>query len=245
LTGIGRLFFRSPVRDFHCGLRGFRKAAIDALDLRTSGMEFASEMIVRATLRQLRVTEVPTFLSRDGRSRPPHLRSWRDGWRHLRFLFMYAPRWLFLYPGLALVLLGFFAMSVVLPGPLKIGSIVFDVHTLIMAMAAILVGSQMVIYFLMAKQFAVNNRILDEEPFFVAFRRVASLERTVMFGTILTLLGIGGVVGAIAEWGSVEFGRLDYAWMMRLVIPSVTAIGLGVQAIFAGFLSSILDLDVR
>ncbi len=133
LTGIGRLFFKSPVGDFHCGLRAFRKDAIDGLALRTLGMEFATEMIVKATAFGLRVTEIPTTLSADKRDRPPHLRTWRDGWRHLRFLFLYSPRWLFLYPGIALCALGLVVSALLLPGPRRIGSVGFDVHTLLFA----------------------------------------------------------------------------------------------------------------
>jgi hypothetical protein len=245
LSGIGRLFFRSPIGDFHCGLRAFRREAIDILELRTAGMEFASEMIVKATLKGLRITEVPTFLSADGRSRKPHLRSWRDGWRHLRFLFMYAPRWLFLYPGLLLVLAGFGMMALVLPGPLTLGSVVFDVHTLIVAMTAVLVGSQTAIYFFMAKRFAITTGNIQVAPKLTAILRLASLERAVSVGATLSLLGIGGMMWAVSSWANVAFGELDYEWMMRLVIPSATAIGLGVQMIFAAFLSSILEMKAN
>lgn len=190
LTGIGRLFFSSPIRDFHCGLRGFNKASIQALDLRTSGMEFASEMVVKGTLRHLRITEVPTTLSPDVRSRPPHLRSWSDGWRHLFFLLMYAPRWLFLYPGLALIALGITMMLAMLPGPLRFGSVVFDVHTILVAMAAILVGSQTITFFLLAKRFAINERLLPDDSKFRAFRNLVSLERAVAAGLAMIAVGV-------------------------------------------------------
>ncbi len=245
LTRIGRIFFKSPIRDFHCGLRGFDKAAIEALDLRTTGMEFASEMVVKATLGGLRIAEVPTTLSPDGRSRRPHLRSWRDGWRHLRFLLMYAPRWLFLYPGLALAGFGAAIMAAVLPGPLRLGSVVFDVHTLLVAMAAILVGSQTVIFFLLAKRFAVNEGLLPDSRGFRLYQRLVSLERAVAAGLAMMLFGLGGIAWAVKLWGDAAFSDLDYTWMMRLVIPSVTVLALGVQSIFAGFLSSILDLKLR
>ncbi|HEY9721799.1 MAG TPA: glycosyltransferase family 2 protein, partial [Oscillatoriaceae cyanobacterium] len=142
LTGIGKLFFGSPCGDFHCGLRAFDRAAIEGLQLRTLGMEFASEMVVKATLHGLRIAEVPTRLAKDGRSRPPHLRSWRDGWRHLRFLLMYSPRWLFFYPGASLVLLGLFLMALVLPGPRHVGMATLDVHTLYVAAGMVLLGVQ-------------------------------------------------------------------------------------------------------
>jgi glycosyltransferase involved in cell wall biosynthesis len=245
LTGIGRLFFSSRIGDFHCGLRGFSKEAIERLDLRTTGMEFASEMVVKATLANLHITEVPTTLSPDGRNRAPHLRSWRDGWRHLRFLLMYSPRWLFLYPGLALIALGLLANALVLPGPLHVGSVIFDVHTLIIAMSAILVGTQIVIFFLLAKQYATKAGLLPLSPRYGWFLRIMSLERAVILGSLLLVLGAAGIVGAVVLWENKSFGVLDYREMMRLVVPSVTLLGLGVQFIMGGFLSSILDLGVR
>ncbi|HUJ71047.1 MAG TPA: glycosyltransferase family 2 protein, partial [Verrucomicrobiae bacterium] len=154
LTGIGRLFFRSPCRDFHCGLRGFNREAILKLDLRTTGMEFASEMVVKATLNKLKVTEVPTTLSPDGRSRPPHLRSWRDGWRHLRFLLLYSPRWLFLYPGFGVMLVGLLGGLWLLRGPLTVGNVGFDVQTLLYCAAAVIIGFQAVVFAVFTKIFA-------------------------------------------------------------------------------------------
>jgi Glycosyl transferase family 2 len=245
LTSIGRLFFHSPVGDFHCGLRGFNKASIAALDLRATGMEFASEMVVKATLGELRIGEVPTTLSPDGRNRPPHLRSWRDGWRHLRLLLIYAPRWLFLYPGVTLTALGLAGMLVVLPGPLRVGSVVFDVHTLLIAMAAILVGSQTMMFFLLAKWFTINQGILPQGAAFQAFRRLVTLERAAVVGALAVAIGSAGIVWAVILWASAVFGQLDYSWMMRLVIPSVTLLAVGVQVILFGFLTSILDLKTR
>ena len=169
LSGIGRLFFTTSIRDFHCGLRGFNRRAIEGLQLRTTGMEFASEMVVKASLADLRIAEVPTTLSPDGRSRPPHLRSWRDGWRHLRFLLLYAPRSLFLFPGIAMVSFGLLVCALVLPGPLKTGSVVFDVHTLIIGSSSIIVGTQVVICFLLAKQYATNVGLLPLGANFTAY----------------------------------------------------------------------------
>ncbi len=245
LTGIGRAFFDSPIGDFHCGLRGFDRAAVRSLSLRTTGMEFASEMVVKATLARLRIAEVPTTLSPDGRSRPPHLRTWHDGWRHLRFLLMYAPRWLFLYPGLVLVGFGLLACGLVLPGPLRIGSVVFDVHTLIIGMTAILVGTQVLIFFLLAKQYAIDAGLLRMGPKYHAFRRLVTLERGMVLGGSLAALGTLGILGAVVVWGDESFGPLDYTHMMRLLIPAVTSLAVGVQVIMASFLSSILDLKVR
>jgi hypothetical protein len=245
LSTVGRMFFSSAVGDFHCGLRGFNRHAVERLNLRTTGMEFASEMVVKATLAELRITEVPTTLSPDGRSRPPHLRSWRDGWRHLRFLLMYAPRWLFLYPGLSLVALGLLAFVLVLPGPFRLGSVSLDVHTLVVGMAAIVVGAQVLMFFVLAKQYAIGAGLLQIGPNFEAFRRTASLERGVTFGLILTGVGVAGIIGAVVIWGDNSFGMLDYTQMMRLVVPSVTLIAVGVQVIMGAFLFSILDLKVN
>jgi glycosyltransferase involved in cell wall biosynthesis len=242
LTWFGQLFFGSPVGDFNCGLRGMRKTAIANLGLLTIGMEFASEMVVKSTFRGLKIEEVPTTLSPDGRSRPPHLKSWRDGWRVLRFLLLYSPRWLFLLPGLALVAAGLLTMAIVLPGPLLLGSVVFDVHTLVVAMGAILVGSQMALFFLLAKQYAGNEGLLPESERFSDYRRWVSLEKSIVVGLIFIVLGTVLLGWAVFLWAGADFGDLDYSWMMRLVIPSVTMIALGFQIMFAGFFSSILDI---
>ena len=244
LSGIGRAFFPTTIGDFHCGLRGFRKAAIEDLNLRTTGMEFASEMVVKAALAKLRITEVPTTLSPDGRSRPPHLRSWRDGWRHLRFLLLFAPRSLFLYPGLAMIVFGLVAYGLVLPGPLHLGSVVFDVHTLIVGMMAIIVGTQVVVFFLLAKQHAIDAGLLPIGANFSAYRRIARLEYALLLGGGLVLLGLLGILAAVADWGSRSFGALDYSRMMRLVVPAVTMLAVGVQIAMGAFLSSILDLKL-
>jgi hypothetical protein len=244
LSAIGRMFFATSVRDFHCGLRGFDKRAIQGLNLRTTGMEFASEMVVRASLAQLRITEVPTTLSPDGRSRPPHLRSWHDGWRHLRFLLMFAPRSLFLYPGIAMILFGLLACALVLPGPLRMGSVVFDVHTLVIGMASIIVGTQVLVFFLLAKQHAISVGVLPIGDNFAAFRRWFRLEYALLFAGALVLLGVSGILVAIFDWSAHSFGKLDYARMMRLVVPAVTLLAVGVQVAMGAFLSSILDLKI-
>lgn len=242
LTWFGQLFFGSPVGDFNCGLRGMRRSAITDLGLQTIGMEFASEMVVKATFRGLKIDEVPTTLSPDGRSRPPHLKSWRDGWRVLRFLLLYSPQWLFLHPGLALVAAGLVIMSIVLPGPLLLGSVVFDVHTLVVAMGAILVGSQMALFFVLAKQYAGNEGLLPEGERFSGYRRWVSLEKAIVAGLIFIILGTVLLGWAVFLWAGSDFGDLDYSWMMRLVVPSVTMIALGFQVMFAGFFASILDI---
>ncbi len=245
LSMIGRLFFRSNVRDFHCGLRGISKEAFSKLDIQTTGMEFASEMVVKAVLRGMMISEVPTTLSPDGRDRAPHLRTWRDGWRHLRFLLMYAPRWLFLYPGLVLMGVGLFAMMAILPGPLQLGSIVFDVHTLVVAMGAIVVGGQVTLFYLLAQRYAVTTGLLPETSSSRVIQPYMRLEFVVVLGSALFVTGTAGLIYAVYLWSITSFSQLNYSWMMRLVVPSVATMAFGVQAVFAGFLGSILDLKVN
>ena len=243
LTGIGRLFFRSPCGDFHCGLRGFSKAAIQRLDLRTTGMEFASETVVKASLHGLRITEVPTTLSVDGRNRPPHLRSWRDGWRHLRFLLLYSPRWLFLYPGLLLMLIGTVVSGWLLVGPRVVDGITLDVHTFLYAAIAIVIGYQTVIFAIFTKVFAITERLLPEDPRLKTLFRYIKLETGIVAGVILLAAGIGLSVYALSFWSSTSFGPLDPSRTLRLVIPAVTLIALGLQTVLSSFFLSILGLE--
>lgn len=243
LTGIGRLFFRSPCGDFHCGLRGFSKAAIQRLDLRTTGMEFASETVVKASLHGLRITEVPTTLSVDGRNRPPHLRSWRDGWRHLRFLLLYSPRWLFLYPGLLLMLIGTAVSGWLLVGPRVVDGITLDVHTFLYAAIAIVIGYQTVIFAIFTKVFAITERLLPEDPRLKRLFRYIKLETGIVAGALLLAGGIGLSVYALSFWSSTSFGPLDPLRTLRLVIPAVTLIALGLQTVLSSFFLSILGLE--
>jgi hypothetical protein len=245
LSGIGRLFFSIKVGDFHCGLRGFKRSAILTLDLRTTGMEFASEMVVKASLRGLRITEVPTVLHPDGRTRPPHLRSWRDGWRHLRFLLMYSPRWLFFYPGIALVALGMMGMMLLLPGPLTVGAVTFDIHTLLLSGTAIILGTQAIAFAILAKQFAINTGLLPLSARFSLVLERHSLEILVGGGILLVLFGTVGIVYTLMIWGTTQFGSLEPVQMMRLLVPSVTLLAVGFQTILAGFFKGILDLPIQ
>lgn len=245
LTGIGKLFFGSACGDFHCGLRAFRRDAILNLDLRTTGMEFASEMIVKATLAKLRIEEVPTTLSRDGRDRPPHLRSWRDGWRHLRFLLLYSPRWLFFYPGALLALLGALLMLWLLPGARRVGAVTLDVHTLLYAAAAVLLGYQAIVFGLFTKIFAISEGLLPEDARLNRLFRFITLETGLVAGALLLLLGVFGTLRAVWLWNGAGFGPLDYGRTMRLAIPSVLALTLGCQTIFASFFLSVLGLRRR
>lgn len=243
LTGIGRLFFPTPVRDFHCGLRGFNKAAIQRLDLRTTGMEFASETVVKASLHKLRITEVPTKLAVDGRSRPPHLRSWRDGWRHLRFLLLYSPRWLFLYPGLLLMLVGSIISGWLLLGPRVVEGVTLDVHTLLYAAMAIVIGYQTVIFAIFTKVFAITEGLLPEDPRLKVLFRYVTLETGIVAGSLLFLAGMGLSIYGFTSWSATSFGPLDPSVTLRLVIPAVTLIMIGLQTILSSFFLSILGLE--
>lgn len=245
LTAIGRLFFRSPCGDFHCGLRGFSKAAVMHLDLRTTGMEFASEMVVKATLHKMRIAEVPTVLSPDGRSRPPHLRSWRDGWRHLRFLLLYSPRWLFLVPGLLLMITGLAAGLWLLPGPRHIGKVTLDIHTLLYAGMAILTGFQAIAFAVFTKTFAISEGLLPEDPRLNKLLRLFNLELGLIVGSLLMLIGIISSVYALDIWGQRSFGPLDPSQTLRMVIPAGVCFTLGCQIIFSSFFLSVLRLRRR
>lgn len=245
LSGIGRLLFRSPVGDFHCGLRGFRKSAFERMELRTTGMEFASEMVVKATLLGLRVSEVPIVLHKDGRSRPPHLRSWRDGWRHLRFLLLFSPRWLFLYPGMGLMLAGFVAGVWLLPGPRRLGHLSFDAQTLLYAGMSILLGFQAVIFAVFTKVFAISEGLLPPDDRFKKALRHITLEGGLAVGFILSIFGLGVSLYAVGVWGEAKFGALNPTQTLRLIIPAVVSLTLGCQIILSSFFLSVLDLKRR
>lgn len=245
LTTIGRLFFRSPVGDFHCGLRGFSKSAVGNLDLHTTGMEFASEMVVKATLHRMRIAEVPTTLSPDGRTRAPHLRSWRDGWRHLRFLLLYSPRWLFLYPGGLLMLAGLMAMLWLVPGPRVVGGVTFDVHTLLYGAVAIIIGFQSILFAVFTKIFAISEGLLPEDPRLDRTFQYLTLEVGLLVSLVLIVAGLSGSVYAYWYWDQLSFGKLDPSKTMRIVIPAITALTLGCQTLFSSFFLSILGLKRR
>lgn len=242
LSGLGRLFFKSPFGDFHCGLRAFSRSAYDRLDLQTAGMEFASEMVVKATLLNLQMVEVPTTLSPDGRTRSPHLRTWRDGWRHLRFLLLYSPRWLFLYPGLLLMLVGTLLQVWLLPEPRTVGKVTFDVHTMMYGSAFVLLGFQAVAFATFTKIFAIAQGLFPPDPAVQRVFRYVGLEVGLVIGLILIAGGLGGAVYAVKLWGARQFGPLDYSRTMRLVIPSVLSLVLGLQTVFASFFLSVLGL---
>jgi glycosyltransferase involved in cell wall biosynthesis len=245
LTRIGRLFFGGTCGDFYCGLRGFTKEAYRTMDLRTTGMEFATEMVVKASLLGMKVSEVPTTLSPDGRTRPPHLRTWRDGWRTLRFFLLYSPRWLFLYPGVALMLVGLGVGSWLLPGPRRIGSVVFDVHTLLYAAIAVLLGFQAIAFAVFTKLFATSEGLHPPDPLLDRLFRYINLELGLLVGAGLALTGLGVSVYAVRVWSLHNFGPLDMSHTLRIVIPAALSLTLGVQAIFSSFFLSVLGMRRR
>jgi glycosyltransferase involved in cell wall biosynthesis len=245
LTWAGRTFFGSPCSDFHCGLRGFRKDAARRMDLRTTGMEFASEMVVKASLLKMRIAEVPTTLSPDGRTRPPHLRTWRDGWRHLRFLLLFSPRWLFLYPGVLLMLSGIAVIAWLLTGPRVVRGIELDIHTLLYAALAVLLGFQLVAFAVFSKVFAMREGLLPPDPRLQRVFRFATLEVGLALGAFLVVLGLAGSIYAVRLWGAESFGDLDPSKTMRTVIPAVLGVALGIQIIMSSFFLSVLGIGRR
>jgi glycosyltransferase involved in cell wall biosynthesis len=242
LSYIGRLFFGIPVRDFHCGIRAFRKDAILKLRLKTTGMEFASEMVVKASLMGLKISEVPTTLSPDGRTRAPHLRTWRDGWRHLRFLLLYSPRWLFLYPGLAASLVGFLLTLWLLPSQRSIGRLHFDVDTLTYAIGLMLIGFHVCVFAVSAKVFGTREGLLPPNPKFERLFRYVTLETGLAFGGILLLAGFGTMLYSVELWHQAGFGPLSPTRLLRLTLPSAASLMLGVEVIFSSFFLSLLGL---
>jgi hypothetical protein len=246
LSFIGRVFFHAKIGDFHCGLRGFRRDAILALDLRTSGMELASEMVVRAAVVNLNIAEVPTTLAVDGRSRPPHLRTWHDGWRHLRFLLMFSPRWLFLYPGLVLMALGAIGVALLFPGPLMLSpDFGIDDHTFLVAAIAILVGVQVVGFGVIARHFAAVNALLPRSRMLAALLPIISLERGLLIAGTIVCTGLAGVAWSLWQWSLVDFGPLTAPVVMRVLTFALVLIATGVQLAFTFFLLGIVDLPVR
>jgi Glycosyl transferase family 2 len=242
LSFAGRLFFSSRIGDFHCGLRGVDRAAVLKLGLKSPGMEFASEMVVKATLAGWPMAEVPTVLSPAGRSRPPHLRSWSDGWRHLRFLLMMTPRWLMLYPGAALFLLGTAAEVAILHGTIAIDGIGFDIHTMLYAAGATVLGLQLVLFSLLARTIGVMKAQLPMGRSLARFLQVFTLERGILLGATLGAIGLGLAGYSVASWAHARLGALDPTAMMRVAIPSVTFMLAGAEIFFASFLLGFIDL---
>ncbi len=243
LTSISRVFFHTPVGDAHCGLRAFRKDAYEKMRLRAIGMEFASEMVIKASLKNMRIAEVPVTLRPDGRSRPPHLRTWRDGWRHLRFMLLFSPRWLFLYPGFTLLAVGIVLSAVLIPGPVRVGSVGLDIHTLLVAGFLAMLGYQLVLFAVFTKIFAIRSGFHPPHPLLEKVFQYVTLEVGLGAGALMSLVGLVALVAAVVSWGAVGFGHLDPRQTMREVIPAVVLLALGTQTVFASFFISILSID--
>lgn len=243
LSFIGRLFFGSDIRDFHCGLRGFRQDIISVLGLQTTGMEFASEMVVKATLFKLKIAEVPTVLYPDGRSRPPHLRTWRDGWRHLRFLLIYSPRWLFTIPGIALTLIGLVLGAAIVHGPKQLLGATLDTNTIIYAGTAVIIGFQAAVFGLLTRVYGMVTGFLPRKPVLERFTQSNALEKGLVVGLVLFLIGLGMSIHAVLVWRDAHFGLLIYPDILRLVIPSAVAIIVGFQVMLAAFFLSVLMIN--
>ena len=239
---MARWWFKAPIHDVYCGLRGFTKELYDRLNQRCTGMEFATEMIIKASLYAEKIAEVPITLHRDGRkSHAPHLRTLRDGWRTLRFFLMYSPRWLFLLPGALLILLGILGYVVAMPSMVLMG-VTFGAHTLLFASLAILLGYQSILFAVFTKTFAISQGLMPEDPHMTRFFEVVNLERGLIVSSAVLLIGLVLLLAAINQWRLADFGRLDYAQTMRLVIPGATLTALAFQSILSSFFVSILGM---
>ncbi len=242
LTGIGRLLFKSPCGDFHCGLRAFSKSAVETMGLRTTGMEFASEMVVKATLLGMSICEVPTSLSPDGRSRAPHLRTWRDGWRHLRFLLLYSPKWLFFYPGILLMLAGLAGGLWLMPGTRHVGRVAFDIHTLLYCATAVLVGFQAVLFAFLSKVFAVTEGLMPSDSKLNFLFGIFSLEKGLASGAGLASIGLGLAFYSLLAWNQTGFGALDPVHTVRIVTAAMILLTIGTELALSSFFFSVLGL---
>jgi len=242
LSFIGRLFFNAKIGDFHCGLRGFSKEAFYKMELKTTGMEFASEMIVKSSLKNLKIAEVPTILSPDGRTRPPHLNTWRDGWRHLRFLVLYSPKWLFFIPGMLLMILGLVASAFLIMSPITIGAVTFDVHTLLFTAGSVLIGFQFMLFYGLTKVFTVENELLPKSSKYDKLFQLINLEKGLIIGLLLVIFGVVLSGFAYSNWKELNFGDINNSNTLRIVIPAITSMLLGVQVILFSLFFSILGL---
>jgi glycosyltransferase involved in cell wall biosynthesis len=241
LSFVGKLFYSAPIGDFHCGLRAFSREAILNLNLATTGMEFASEMVVKATLQNLKMAEVPTTLVPDGRSRAPHLRSWRDGWRHLKFLLTFAPKWLFFYPGSVLLGLGLGVLLWLLPGAQRVGNIEFGVHTLLFAAGAVLIALQLMSFAVVARVFGIRENYWPSGPSIKIAQKWLTIDRGCIFGALSLLGSLGLALGAVFNWAGASYGAMDPTALMRLAIPSVVLACAGLQIMFTSFLLALLQ----
>jgi glycosyltransferase involved in cell wall biosynthesis len=246
LSFLGRLFFRIPVGDFHCGLRAFRADAVRALGLRSTGMEFASEMVVRGALAGLTIVEVPTTLQPDGRSRPPHLKTWRDGWRHLKFLLMYSPRWLFFIPGAGLIALGVLLAAMLSWGPVHVfRDVVLDINTFISACFFAIAGVQLVSFGAISRTYATISGFLPDNTRAMAVLRHATTDRLTLAGALLAVLGTAAFAYALNIWATRDFGPLPNPMIPRMVLGGMTLVVMGMQVLFTGFVLGILGIPVK
>jgi len=245
LTGVLNLMYRAGVSDAHCGLRAVTGETFRQLRLSGTGMEFASEMVIKASLQGMRITEVPVTLRPDGRSRPPHLRTWRDGWRHLRFMLLFSPRWLFWYPGILLMTVGIILGAVLVQGPLPLGRITLDVHTLLFAAVAVLIGFQAASFAVLSKYFSIRAGLQLPQAGFEDWFRHLTLESGLISGAVLVAAGLGLSVWAVFLWGGHGFGQLQPAQTLRWVIPGALCLVLGCQMILSSFFLGVLRLDTR
>ena len=242
LSFIARLFFPCKIGDYHCGLRGYNRESIQKLGLVTTGMEYASEMVVKATLNHLKIAEVPTTLKKDGRSHAPHLRSWSDGWRHLKFLLMHSPNWLFMYPGLILFFLGLVLTAVLCFGTIQIGSVGLGVHTMMYAAAAMMVGANLVMFSLFVRTYASVTGFIPTESPLDRWLEETSTERGVVIGILLFFIGVAVTIVAFCLWGRAGFGGLSPENMMRITIPAMLFIVVGIEMVFGSFFIGILHI---
>lgn len=245
LSFIGRLFFRIKIKDFHCGLRGVSKSAYEKMNLHTTGMEFASEMVVQAALHKMRIAEVPVRLSPDGRGRPPHLRTWHDGWRHLRFLLMFSPRWLFLYPGLVIIIISLFFGTLLFIRPIEVKGIVLDLNTLIIVSFTLLVGVQLVFFHLFARSYSITSGLIPSDKNFEKINQFFTLERGLITGFIISLTGAIVLINNFISWSSSGFSDLVPTYFVRRIISGIVPFALGIQIITFSFIFSIIGFKEK
>ncbi len=242
LSWLGRMFFSAEIKDFHCGLRGFSRAAILQLGLVSPGMEFATEMVAKAALAGYTIKEVPTTLRPDGRGRPPHLQTWRDGWRHLLFMLLFTPRWLFLFPGLVMAVAGLLGFAWLSHGPVVFGHIGLDVHSMLYASAATILGVQLIQFAFLVKWIAVVAGIVREPVWITRAKRFGSVEAGLICGLLLFFAGVLWSVALVNGWRQAGYSELQPQTMMRSVIPAVTMLVIGVQAAAGALLAGALKL---
>lgn len=244
LSFIGRVLYKSDIRDFHCGLRGYNRESILKLNLHTTGMEYASEMVVQATLHKLKICEVPTTLKKDGRDRPPHLRSWSDGWRHLTFLLMHSPNWLFLYPGLIFFVIGLVFSVVLTIGPITLGSTTFSINTLLYSAMSTILGLQLILFFVLTKKYAAKTKFIPITKFDQKLIKF-TMNKGILIGACLVFLGIAGAIASVVIWSDTGFGNLTPEHMFRLTIPVLILIVCGIQLMFNSFFLGILEIKTK